>query len=259
MRGTARTRTPSRSSASRTVAAWVLNRLARQHRRDVDLLLDAGHRLREAQAGALERLGEADLREGAEDRARGAQRLTREAEKLVQARGSAAATSSARSRSRCGRRRSRRPAGSSWRAGASPSRRGRRASTSSASSSGRPRRRRAHRRSSRRPSGPSVRHAPALRDAKERLRDVEGACGRLRRPPTGSRPRRKRREQRRKRAHGGSRGPSPRRRARGDVGRAPPEGALSSEGARLETGSPDCGEKSHFRAKGHLAPLDARD
>jgi hypothetical protein len=36
-----------------TVAAAVLNRLARESRRDVDLLLDAGHRLREAQAGVL--------------------------------------------------------------------------------------------------------------------------------------------------------------------------------------------------------------
>ena len=36
-----------------SVAAAVLNRLAREHRRDVDLLLDAGHRLREAQAGVL--------------------------------------------------------------------------------------------------------------------------------------------------------------------------------------------------------------
>jgi hypothetical protein len=36
-----------------TVAASVLNRLAREHRREVDLLLDAGHRLREAQAGVL--------------------------------------------------------------------------------------------------------------------------------------------------------------------------------------------------------------
>ena len=32
-----------------TVAAWALNQLARRHRRDVDLLLDAGHRLRQAQ------------------------------------------------------------------------------------------------------------------------------------------------------------------------------------------------------------------
>ncbi len=36
-----------------TVAAWALNRLARDHRRDVDLLLDSGHRMRTAQAGVL--------------------------------------------------------------------------------------------------------------------------------------------------------------------------------------------------------------
>jgi hypothetical protein len=38
-----------------TVAAWALNQLARRHRRDVDLLLDAGHRLarhRKAWSGA---------------------------------------------------------------------------------------------------------------------------------------------------------------------------------------------------------------
>lgn len=33
-----------------TVAAWALNRLARDSRRDVDLLLDAGHRMRRAGA-----------------------------------------------------------------------------------------------------------------------------------------------------------------------------------------------------------------
>ena len=32
-----------------TVSAWTINQLARQERREVDLLLDAGHRLREAQ------------------------------------------------------------------------------------------------------------------------------------------------------------------------------------------------------------------
>src|SRR5512141_3189256 len=36
-----------------TVFAWTLNQLARRERRDVDLLLDAGHRPREAQAGVL--------------------------------------------------------------------------------------------------------------------------------------------------------------------------------------------------------------
>jgi hypothetical protein len=36
-----------------TVSAWAINRLAREERRDVDLLLDAGHRLREAQQDLL--------------------------------------------------------------------------------------------------------------------------------------------------------------------------------------------------------------
>ena len=34
-------------------AAWILNQLARRNRREVDLLLDAGHRLRQAQASVL--------------------------------------------------------------------------------------------------------------------------------------------------------------------------------------------------------------
>lgn len=36
-----------------TVAAWALNQLSRRQRRDVDLLLDAGHRLRQAQEGVV--------------------------------------------------------------------------------------------------------------------------------------------------------------------------------------------------------------
>jgi exonuclease VII small subunit len=36
-----------------TLAAWTINQLARQERRDVDLLLDAGHRLREAHERVL--------------------------------------------------------------------------------------------------------------------------------------------------------------------------------------------------------------
>jgi hypothetical protein len=36
-----------------SVSAWTVNQLARQERREVDLLLDAGHRLREAQQGVL--------------------------------------------------------------------------------------------------------------------------------------------------------------------------------------------------------------
>jgi len=53
-----------------TVAAWALNRLARDHRRDIDLLLDSGHRLRQAQAGVLR----GDVREAFEQ----AQRTERE-------------------------------------------------------------------------------------------------------------------------------------------------------------------------------------
>ncbi|MGN6797166.1 MAG: hypothetical protein ACTHKS_03350 [Gaiellaceae bacterium] len=63
-----------------TVAAWALNRLARDHRREVDLLLDSGHRMRNAQAGVLR--GEA--RETFED----AQRIERETiARLVRAAG----------------------------------------------------------------------------------------------------------------------------------------------------------------------------
>ena len=36
------------------VAAWVINRLARQKRKEIDLLLDAGHRLRQAQEQLLQ-------------------------------------------------------------------------------------------------------------------------------------------------------------------------------------------------------------
>src|SRR5512135_2860648 len=37
-----------------TVAAWTVNQLARRNRKDLDLLLDAGHRLRTSQVEALE-------------------------------------------------------------------------------------------------------------------------------------------------------------------------------------------------------------
>jgi hypothetical protein len=36
-----------------SISAWTINQLTRQERRNVDLLLDAGHRLREAQQGLL--------------------------------------------------------------------------------------------------------------------------------------------------------------------------------------------------------------
>lgn len=66
-----------------TVAAWALNRLARDHRRDIDLLLDSGHRLRQAQAGVLR----GDAREAFEQAQRAEReaigRLMREAEQFL--------------------------------------------------------------------------------------------------------------------------------------------------------------------------------
>src|SRR5919206_3024702 len=65
-----------------TLPAWALNQLARSERRDVDLLLDAGHRLREAQAGVL-RGAERDAFERARKQEVDAmRRLLREAEAL---------------------------------------------------------------------------------------------------------------------------------------------------------------------------------
>jgi hypothetical protein len=73
-----------------TLAAWALNQLARQHRRDVDLLLDAGHRLREAQAGVL-RGGERDAFEQArKTEADALRRLARAAQSLLGGAGSGA-------------------------------------------------------------------------------------------------------------------------------------------------------------------------
>ncbi len=66
-----------------TVAAWALNQLARRNRRYVDLLLDAGHRLREAQAAAL-RGEEREAFERARATERDAlRRLRKEAERLL--------------------------------------------------------------------------------------------------------------------------------------------------------------------------------
>lgn len=74
-----------------TVAAWALNRLARDHRRDVDLLLDSGHRLRQAQAGVLR----GDAREAFAQAQRAEReaisRLTHEAGQLLAQRGGASA------------------------------------------------------------------------------------------------------------------------------------------------------------------------
>jgi hypothetical protein len=75
-----------------TLSAWALNRLTRDERRDVDLLLDSGHRLLQAQAGVLR--GDArDAFEQAQRTEREAiARLVHEAEQLLVDRGGASAT-----------------------------------------------------------------------------------------------------------------------------------------------------------------------
>jgi hypothetical protein len=74
-----------------TVFAWALNQLARHERRDVDLLLDAGHRLREAQAGVLRGADRAEFERARQSEKDALRRLERAAAKLLaDERGSAA-------------------------------------------------------------------------------------------------------------------------------------------------------------------------
>lgn len=74
-----------------SIAAWALNQLARRHRREVDLLLDSGHRLREAQAGLFGG-GEKDAFETARRAEQEAlSQLTAASEELLEKRGSASA------------------------------------------------------------------------------------------------------------------------------------------------------------------------
>jgi hypothetical protein len=74
-----------------TVFAWALNQLARHERRDVDLLLDAGHRLREAQAGVLRGADKAEFERARQIEKDALRRLERAAGKLLtEERGSAA-------------------------------------------------------------------------------------------------------------------------------------------------------------------------
>lgn len=65
------------------VAAWVLNQLARRERRDVDLLLDAGHRLRQAQAGVLRGTEKAAFDDARRKESDALKRLTKAAERLL--------------------------------------------------------------------------------------------------------------------------------------------------------------------------------
>ena len=74
------------------VAAWILNQLARRERRDVDLLLDAGHRLRQAQAGVLHGAEKETFEDARRKESDALKRLTKAAERLLRdARGTAGA------------------------------------------------------------------------------------------------------------------------------------------------------------------------
>ena len=75
-----------------TVAAWALNQLSRNNRRETDLLLDAGHRLREGQAGVLAGAERETFHRAREAERRALSELTRQAEQLLRTRGSASAT-----------------------------------------------------------------------------------------------------------------------------------------------------------------------
>jgi hypothetical protein len=66
-----------------TVAAWALNQLARRHRRDVDLLLDAGHRLRQAQEGVVGGADRAAFEQAQKTEREALRRLTQRASELL--------------------------------------------------------------------------------------------------------------------------------------------------------------------------------
>jgi hypothetical protein len=66
-----------------TVAAWALNQLARKQRRDVDLLLDAGHRLRQAQEGVVGGADRAAFEQAQKTERDALRRLTQQASELL--------------------------------------------------------------------------------------------------------------------------------------------------------------------------------
>jgi len=74
-----------------TIAAWALNRLARDHRRDVDLLLDSGHRMRTATAGVLRGEARETFEQAQATERETVKRLVRAAEHLLGERGGASA------------------------------------------------------------------------------------------------------------------------------------------------------------------------
>ena len=66
-----------------TIAAWILNQLVRRHRREVDLLLHAGHRLRQSQAGVVRGGERASFEQARQTDAEAVRLLGRDAEALL--------------------------------------------------------------------------------------------------------------------------------------------------------------------------------
>src|SRR5580765_4234515 len=73
-----------------TVGAWAVNQLARRNRKELDLLLDAGHRLRTGQVHALESGDQAQFEKARRDHEQAIRQLVAAArELLAEERGSA--------------------------------------------------------------------------------------------------------------------------------------------------------------------------
>ncbi|MGH3019504.1 MAG: hypothetical protein ACRDNR_05000, partial [Gaiellaceae bacterium] len=73
--------------AKPTTAAWIVNQLAREKRRDVDRLLAAGERLRTAQRAAVAGEGASSFDEAREEESEARRRLTEAADSLLAERG----------------------------------------------------------------------------------------------------------------------------------------------------------------------------
>jgi DNA repair exonuclease SbcCD ATPase subunit len=77
-----------------TVGAWAVNQLARQHRKDMDLLLDAGHRLRTGQVQAVASGDQSQFEQARRDHERAIRKLVTDAREIL-AKGRGAATEQA--------------------------------------------------------------------------------------------------------------------------------------------------------------------
>src|SRR3954468_8667364 len=66
-----------------TVAAWAVNQLARRNRKDLDLLLDAGHRLRTGQVQALESGDQSQFEKARRDHERAVRKLVGDARDVL--------------------------------------------------------------------------------------------------------------------------------------------------------------------------------